>query len=634
MAILEDVIANIRAGRRNIKLRGESDPQAALAELQAILIEAIHVQNSGSKGMQKRALEELKQIRRDMVAGHISAGSKTNQAVGTYTHVIDQVESMLDQTRQNNQVYEGAIDSIKNSIPSADSLVAALMTANPLVGYGVKIFRDMSKSRQEARQKARQIESERLKVLSEQENVAREQLSWTEEQRQEAEKEKGPMGEKQRAKPYSKMTQVLYEIKDILLERVGTNQSPEDESKIVKVDSDNDEVENKLQRVEEQLENVNNSIIETASEQIAHEERMEKRRERNSRLTRMKEPTGGLPTGPTPVEPKGVTQGKKGGFLGALLRGLGLLSLKGTGLLSIFKPLTMIIGFIKGFGAMALKIGSKVLLPLAVLKGIYDFFDGFFSAADWLGRADSELSILDRIKMGVMSAISGFISLFTGAFSWITGITTPSKEEMAVAMFKFVEDIQTAVVDWVSNAYDKIVNFFSSIPETVMNLLDGMGNAIVAGYDIAINKVTEVFNKITDTFKSIYQAIEDKLSSWRQSLSEIPGIGRLFKTDEEEAAEAQKMREANASGAAVLAQGRRLEMTTGIPVTSGALANIERVSNQMDSERRAKELSSVNNIVAPNTTNVNSNQTIFENRTSNNPNTRLYNKAMQNRYAY
>jgi uncharacterized protein YlzI (FlbEa/FlbD family) len=206
---------------------------------------------------------------------------------------------------------------------------------------------------------------------------------------------------------------------------------------------------------------------------------------------------------------------------------------------------------------------------------------------------------------------------------------------MAVAMFNFVENLTATVIEWVSNAYDSVLNFFKSIPDTVMNMIDSMGTAIKDGYQAGVDKVTEIFGKITETFKSIYEAIENKLNEWRQSLGKIPGIGKLFKTDEEimqeEIMERQVAYEKRVAqgraGGTLLANTQRLEMTTGIPMTSGVMANIERASQQMDLEQQRKQMEMARgggtNVIAPSNTQVNQSQFVGASTNTNNTNRRL-----------
>jgi hypothetical protein len=608
MAILENIYANVKAGRRNMRLRGQS-PEESLEELKNILIESIHIQNSGSKILQKKSLEELKQLRQDMMAGQISAGSKTNQVVGSYTHVIGQIEEMLDQTNQNNKAYEGAIDSIKGAFPSSDSLVAALMTANPLLGYGVKLFRDMAKSRSEAKQQARQMEQERLKKIKMETELINAQFEQLEKEEAVTEKEEDAIKEKE--KP--------------VLERVETDAPV----------TDNDRQSNILSMTDDHALFIAETIEDSTNKLIRYFEEADKKNDRDEKLTKMKESSG------TPVQmpeqgPKGVTQGRKGGMLGMLARGaLAIVTGLGLSLAAFTAPLIAMMGILKGIGAFAVKLVSKLALPIVVFKAIYDFFDGFFSVGEWLGKNEEDVSLLDRIKMGVYSAIAGFVSIFTDVFAWLTGGTSKSKEEMAVAMFNFVENLTATVIEWVSNAYDSVLNFFKSIPDTVMNMIDSMGTAIKDGYQAGVDKVTEIFGKITETFKSIYEAIENKLNEWRQSLGKIPGIGKLFKTDEEimqeEIMERQVAYEKRVAqgraGGTLLANTQRLEMTTGIPMTSGVMANIERASQQMDLEQQRKQMEMARgggtNVIAPSNTQVNQSQFVGASTNTNNTNRRL-----------
>lgn len=500
---LSDTGHDLRRMRRSLRLHDMSDPKEVQATLEQILIEAIHMQNVGNRRYQQKALDELKQVRRDMVAGQVRAGN-TEKFVGLYGHVIDQIEGIVNDNAKANSAFEAGIGAIKNAIPSTDSLVAALMTANPLVGYGVKILRDIGRNRKENQERQREEAKQKLQVLKEEEAYIKAQL--------EAEGEDVEM--KQDAKEVTKGQKREYTKGGIYREI------------LTQIRDEIRELENLILSLGNEVENVDNTILkqiesdkENTVEQIDNANDIEKKKERDAKLTRMKEESPPEMPIIEKVEATSVRENKGGlgllGMLGALRGGLiggfiGLLSgiagamgtIMGGGMIKgIIGGITSLVKFVGVLGKGMLALGTKLLLPAAVLTAIYAFFDGFFNAAEFLNKSD--VSIGERILVGV----SNIIGVFGRIFDWLT-------EKMG---FDFFDS-----TDLTKRVYD----FFLSIPNKVMELFEFINNSIAEAFSTALDKVFGLANRITGIFSRLTQMIEEKINGIKQFASDLPLIGR------------------------------------------------------------------------------------------------------------
>lgn len=146
-----DVLSSVLSIRRSEKIRDAETPEDASRMLRGALMRAVQLQQTGNKRMQNNALNEIKQLRSDMVAGQVDAGMYTGEMVGVYGHVIDQIERMHSESSSTNDAVNDRLDAMRRALPSTDTLIGALMTANPLLGYGVKIIRDLNRSRKDAK---------------------------------------------------------------------------------------------------------------------------------------------------------------------------------------------------------------------------------------------------------------------------------------------------------------------------------------------------------------------------------------------------------------------------------------------------------------------------------------------------
>lgn len=91
---------DVRKMRRDIRLRKETDPEKVADILERILKESIVLSASEDTIMSKAAIGELKQVRRDMIAGQVNAGEKTSLFVGSFSAVLDEIDKAAKETQE------------------------------------------------------------------------------------------------------------------------------------------------------------------------------------------------------------------------------------------------------------------------------------------------------------------------------------------------------------------------------------------------------------------------------------------------------------------------------------------------------------------------------------------------------
>lgn len=583
----QSILLNVRSMRRSMSIRDEADPEKVADILEQVVKESIHLQNAGDKGFQKKSMEELRQIRRDLVSGQINAGAKTDQMVGVYSSVIDAIDSMEKKTAEQSSSYKDTANALKKSIPSTDTLISALMTANPLVGYGVKMVRDLTRSGAERRKAEKAEAMKRLAILREQEKYLTEQFKQLDDNETPGQDKGNQNPVKEKLTPVetdgkgtttdpdvvvnvdtpnekpSKSTgrkgiydSVLTEIRDEI-RKLESYWAPTDTTR---VDAANDpkfeqngKVVDELTRVTTAIEDLGAQSVENTKDLIRADEELEDRRDRDDKLERMKDTSTN--NNPVPlldqVTSKNKTDPDKegglfSGIMGGAMRALagvvmgvvggfsGILAAFAAGgvLSTMLKPFSAVIKFIGGIGRLAMNLGTKVLLPIAVIKSIYDFFDAFFNADQFLKKNDSQISIKERISLGFANVLAKLTEMIDYVLN-LFGLDLIDTEGLTVKIHEFFMGFPKMVTDMIEWLQTTTVDMYNSAIASVTEKYKDIKTSVVETFNKLVDDVFGIFNSLSDTFTSVITSIENKLSDWKRSLSNVPGIGSLFKSDDE-----------------------------------------------------------------------------------------------------
>ena len=539
----KDILLQVRSMRRSDQIRNETDPDKVANILENLIKESIHLQNGGDKSFQKRSMAELRQIRQDLVAGQINAGARNTELTVVYSSVIDALSKMEETDSKGFKVYDKTASTLRKSIPSSDTLISALMTANPLMGYGVKMARDLIQSGSDSRKRSKEEDAKKLKLLREQEAYLREQFKNAEDaaraadaEADDAKKDNDDSKKDTTGKP--EFESDLY--MDIL-------QSIEKEIQML-VDIWNGEP---IDRISDSIDELTRQSNENAQNAIDAARELEEKKARDAEIERLRRiDTTGAPTPiPDEVDTNGVREDPaKGGLLSTILGGVGrllvgtLMGIVGglTGILAAFtggailstllKPFKLMLGFIVGIGKMALKLGGRLALPAAIIMAIYDFFDAFFNASKILEKNDSKISIGERISVGIANVLSGIVGMFDSILE-LFGVDLIDTDGLT----KKIHDFFWGFPDMVMKMVDSTWAYTKQIYDDVLTSLDGqvkdVKEGLILAYTGVVNKVMGVFESITSTFKSVIETIEMKFREWKKTIQNIPGVGSLFNTD-------------------------------------------------------------------------------------------------------
>jgi murein DD-endopeptidase MepM/ murein hydrolase activator NlpD len=149
----------------------------------------------------------------------------------------------------------------------------------------------------------------------------------------------------------------------------------------------------------------------------------------------------------------------KGG--GAAAGGVGILAKLG-GIGEWLSGLTKVFSKIPGLGKL-LGLGKGVLgklaWPLTVIMGIFDFFSGWKDAGTILGKAEDQLTMMDRLGAGVGSVLGGLVGIL----------------DSVLGLFGIKTDLGGFVKKWYAKIYSTVANF---LVDSIMKPFTALGEQI------------------------------------------------------------------------------------------------------------------------------------------------------------
>lgn len=639
-------LIDIRKARRAIQMRDMNTEDAA-AMLEAILKEAVVVTASGSSTFQKKALEEVEQIRRDLLTNQINAGNRQSQLIGAYSHVADQLNAIHENAQKGEGGISKTLETLANNIPSADTFIAALMTANPLVGYGVKIFKDMAKGQREASKARREQRIQQQKLAAEELKSVEEMLE-VEEERSDAAKEQKEAATAQK-REYTRggiyrplltgIREDLHEIQDVLgIRRVDESDSiVSEETK--KLDSIGDDLDDSIKRISTDDSEVNDSIKamssdivdiikETSDDQIKNTKKISKEQDRESKLQRLKDSdTTGAPPALEGVNTMATSEKKNESLFSGLLGAFGLRAGLFAGIGSIIgtvliKPIIGIFSVLKILALGALKLGIGLVAPALVVAGIFKFVEGFMKAEEILGKTD--INLAEAVYAGLLNVGQAFLSFIQITTDYITDFFKLGKIDIKGFVNETLPRIINSSIEFIVDLYSRLKNGTKKIIDSVYeNVIVKIKTTI----EETIDTVRSVFTRITDIITGIPSALMD-------SLKEMRVIGPIIKKLSGDSNEIDESIEAigeRASSELVEESGRIVMDRIGKNITAPDIASLslQRREQNMEQKEQGDLILNAPNL---NTTNITNNQVVGGSAETNNPNNRY--RAINNMNFY
>lgn len=450
MNILQSAV-DLKKLKRATKLIASDDPDAAASQLQNILNEALVAVGSGNGFIRRNAMNELSNLRNAIVAGQIDAGKKTAAIVGAYNSTIKQFEDISKkQESDDGDTLDGVFDSITSNIPSVDTLTSALIAGNPIIGYGVKMMRDMTKSRRDGKKRSIDQHAERMQLIEQEKNHIEELLSSIENKDIE-DSSKGELFSKDLDIDQSEVISVLSRIDDTTIE-------------LLRVWDQSNEY---LRRVDEQQEE--QILLKIQSDRDDELRRTEElRRQETEKLK-----------ADSDFSKEDDFDSKQAGILGGLTAG-------------IIGSITGVLGGI--FGALAGVAALPVAGFVAAAYGLYKFIDGFISVGDVF---TGDIGILERVSSGLGNLVAGFVGLVDTVAGWF-GFSFLDMDD---------DELKKVVAHFIKDTYLSIIEFFKDIHKTITDVVDN----VVGFFTDAYAKVMDTIEEAIKIFKDPAGFAKDKI---------------------------------------------------------------------------------------------------------------------------
>ena len=135
-------LQDVKKMKRAIRLRNSTDPAANAIILDNILKESLMArQILGPSRLGRNAVDEIKNVRNDLIAGNIDVGELSKEYIAKFTTVYNEIRNIDQEERSSNtlRAVREAKDAVRSIVPSRQLVTSALMATNPAVGYGFKI---------------------------------------------------------------------------------------------------------------------------------------------------------------------------------------------------------------------------------------------------------------------------------------------------------------------------------------------------------------------------------------------------------------------------------------------------------------------------------------------------------------
>lgn len=459
-------LSNLNKMKRSMRMRDKNLSDAELMELmEEMMNQAIVAQATGNQRMMKRSLSELRQVRKDVYTGNVDVSSNTKQTkmMGRFSNLIDQLEGEEQNTKQEM----GGGGGLGQNLPSAETIISAVMTSNPLLGYSAKILKDLGGSVKQKTQADKEASKRQAKILEEQKEYVLGRKEELETEIDINEKAEGQI---------TKYDQILERIESELI-RLRQVWEGDDTALVQETEQSNNKL-SKLVEVEERL---------------VEEQRLQREQSEFDAIEQGRQNSGGAGG----VMDAGSDE-EGGGLLGGLLASLG------GGVMAGFSGL---VGFIKVLGTTGLtllKTVGKASVVGAVIMAIYDFIDGFFGAGDILDMDEADLNLGDRIIAGFANVWGSIIKLFDTVLEWF-GVDLIDSENIEKTIAKKTKALVDNFFTWIFDLFDSVEDFIKNfdISETIQFIKDEAKEFMDKLISIIPDMVTNAFNEAGKLFDNV-----------------------------------------------------------------------------------------------------------------------------------
>lgn len=458
-------LSNIKRMGRGVNLRdGRLSDEEMSSMMEEIMNHALVAQASGNEKMMKRSMQELRQTRKDIRNKNIdmSSNSKQSKMVGRFSRMIDQLDGEQEEKAQKSG------SSFTDNLPSAETIISAVMTTNPLMGYSAKILKDLGGSIKKKKSGDRETKKKEAELIEQNMDyvLGRKDLLETE----------GEITD-QNAKQITKYDQILERMEAELIKLRMLWEG--DDSSLVR---ETNESNNKLSRLVE------------VEERILEDQRLQ---QEQSEFDNIETDRGGGVV----VPDVGGGDNKKKGFLSKILGGLGR---------GIMMGVTAFMSLITAIGGIGMVLLGGLGIA-AIIGAIYSFVDGFFNAGDILDMEDSDLSIRDRIIAGFANVWGNVIKLFDWVLE-LFGFDLFDSEDIEKKIAKSAKKIVDGVVNWVGGVFNSIKDFITNF--SITDMTETIKEKVKEFLKNMASFVPELMGKAFDQATGVVKDLGSNISSW------------------------------------------------------------------------------------------------------------------------
>jgi len=523
---------------RTIDLMKSDNPEEAATNLQKILNESLIAYSSGNTRLQKSALGELKHLKNAMMAQQINAGDKTQHYTVAFSTMIEKFDKTIEEATHSNNSFDSTIASVYDNLPSVDTLTTALMTANPIMGYGVKMISDIRSKAKASISNARKQAEERKRILEQEKQQLEQLVNSVDDQ----------------SKSVVDQTEAVIDGQDNLSDVF--NRKFDDNSDVFnrKFDDNSSALFNEIASNTRALVKVwdaeafidSNEVLERIAD--IDEERLDLEREslRQQEISNIEQERQN-----TKNNSSIVVQGDNGSAGSDILAGFGM----GAGFGGFKGILGSLKGLFKFFGSLknVIRVAAKFAIIGTVISALVDMVDGFYDAHKFF---DGEIGIKERI----ISAFSSFIGGIVDTVDWLAGLVGLNFLDEEYKGDKLTQKI----VNVISNIYDSVLNFFDTIIDGTTDAIEGIGNIASRIYD----KMYEIYDSGMNFFSNIIDDIKSTVTDF--------SIGDLFSfgdnTETKTRSQVRQEQRMNGSGSdAIRESANQTEVVA--PVTNNTAIN-------------------------------------------------------------
>lgn len=541
-AIFESAETRVRNRYSNVE-----GPDQLADALQERLQEHLEKIVRGTDREFKRNYKELVETKRLMERGQLGDVRDKENVVNLFNRAITDVHS---NSSRFQEMAESMGKSLKDNIPSFDSLVHAMTMANPAIGMGVKFMiqlRQNMKIRNALEKKERQ---KRLEALISEGKATKEQVEEHKkivEHNRTERKGKGPLVERM-----DKLNDETQHQTSILTKLLSVWSDGNEEVIVNLEETRNQEKQLAEKKEEEDKQNKLDIAEDKAEEKTPKLERIVEEKD---------EKTGGIAFFGRLLGAGGAVAG----LFGALMAGL------------------------SAIGGVVMAALPFVAIAGGVLLAVYKVFEGIKNAGEILGKTD--LNMWDYIS----AAIGNVVGFFGDMLDWALDL-------FGIKNTNYGDMLTKNVARWLADLPNKIMAAFDYIKEQVTGAFDKIKEFDVKKYLGDVGMM--IFEPIVEIFENIKNAISNYFDTVLTEFAiENPRIAKFFGIEVPEQPLQGSALESDVSNTGTVAMQRyyqaaaeeRAQRESAVGASNTAVVNAPTTNNVNNTNNHYGESRSANN---------------------------------------